>query len=127
MGLGSLLERIAKVRVKDCFQFNDVVYFIVSPGETGKALGKDNRNIKRIQDQLQKRVRIIEFRSNVEEFVKRVIYPLRPEKIKEVEKDVIIEDPSKKTKSLLIGRDGKNLQLINRAVKRFFDVEVKVE
>ncbi len=47
--------------------------------------------------------------------------------IKEEAGDVIIRDDNKKTKSLLIGREGRNLKLLNRAVRRFFSVnEVKV-
>jgi len=76
MGVSSIVERITGVLVKDSFKGDDVIYFVVAPGHLGKALGKNGVNIKKIQDTLDKKVRIIEFRSNLIEFVKNVIYPV---------------------------------------------------
>ena len=122
LGLGTIMERITRTRVKDCFKEEDTVYFVVGAGELGKAVGKGSSNIKRVQEELGKKIKVIEFRSNVADFVKNVIYPLKVEQIVEEEGVVKIKESSKKTKSLLIGRGGKNLKLINRAVKRFFNV-----
>jgi len=73
-------------------------------------------------------VRVIEFREHLADFIKNIIYPLTVQEIVEESGSgsVIIRDSNKKTKSLLIGRDGKNLAVINRMVKRFFNTEVKV-
>ena len=121
------MERLTNARVKDCFDINETIYFIVATGDMGKAVGKGGLIIKKIQQELGKRIRIIEYRDSVADFVRSVIYPLTVEEIVEKEGLIIIKDRSKKTKSLLIGRDGKNLNLINRAVQRFFKVkEVKV-
>jgi N utilization substance protein A len=129
LGLSSLLERISGVKVKDCFkdENNETLYYVVETGELGKAIGKGGMNIKRLQQELGKRIRIIEYRPNLADFVKNVIYPLQVTEIVEENGQVLIKDENKKTKSLLIGRNGKNLKIINRAVKRFFNVEeVKV-
>jgi len=126
--LSPLLERVTGVKVKDCFKGdNEIIYFIVDAGQLGKAIGRDAINIKRIQQELGKKVRIIEYRDNVIDFIKNVIYPFKVEEIIEENGEIIIKDKNRKTKSLLIGRDSKNLKLINRAVKRFFNIkEVKV-
>ena len=60
LGLSTILERIARVKVKDCFKWddNDTVYFIVEFGHLGKAVGKNAVNVKRIQQELNKKVRI---------------------------------------------------------------------
>ncbi|MDP3990459.1 MAG: NusA-like transcription termination signal-binding factor [archaeon] len=127
LGLSSLLERIAHVQVKDCFQDEDTVYYIVETGQVGKAIGKKAENIHRIQEDLGKRVKVIEFKERVEDFVKSIAYPLEIEEVVLNDEGFVeIRDSRKKAKSLLIGRGGKNLQLINRAVRRFFNVEVKV-
>jgi NusA-like KH domain protein len=129
LGLSTILERIARVKVKDCFKWddNDTVYFIVEFGHLGKAVGKNAVNVKRIQQELNKKVRIIEYNPDVIRFVKNVIYPFKVETVIEEDGEIVIKDQSRKTKSLLIGRDSKNLKLINRAVKRFFSIkEVKV-
>ncbi len=128
-GLSNLLERIARVRVKDCFkggEDEDTIYYVVSPGELGKAIGKGAANIKQLQNELNKKIKIIEFRDNVVDFVRNVIYPLTVEEIVEENGVLFIKDSNKKTKGLLIGRGGRNLKLINRAVQRFFNLEVKI-
>ncbi|MEK6901527.1 MAG: NusA-like transcription termination signal-binding factor, partial [Nanoarchaeota archaeon] len=105
----------------------DMVYFVVATGELGKAVGKGGVVIKRVQEQLGKRVRVIEYNENPVDFVKNVIYPLTAHEITEEESKIVIRDSSIKTKSLLIGRNAQNLQFINKAVHRFFSKEVKVE
>ncbi len=126
-GWSSLMERISGAAVKDCFQDEDTIYFIVAPGDVGKAIGKSGMNIRRVQDELHKKIRVVEFRERVDEFIKNLIYPLAVERIVEEQDAFILQDSSRKTKGLLIGRDGKNLKFINRAVQRFFGKEVKVE
>tara|TARA_Y100000310_G_scaffold146340_1_gene145648 strand:+ start:59 stop:484 length:426 start_codon:yes stop_codon:yes gene_type:complete len=129
-GYSSIVERMTGARVKDCFRddTDETIYFVVSFGHLGKALGKGGGNIKRIQERLGKRIKIIEYRNTVVGFVKNVIYPLKVESIEQKDGVIIIRDNNKKTKSLLIGRQGKNLKLLNRAVKRFFNItEVKID
>jgi transcription termination/antitermination protein NusA len=126
-GLSSVMERITHARVKDSFSEGDIVYFVVAPGELGKAVGKGGIMIKKVQEKLGKKIRVIEYRDDVIAFVRNVIYPIRVEEIVEQEGIVIIRDNSKVTKGKLIGRGGSNLVFINRAVKRFFGKEVKVE
>ncbi len=127
LGLSTIMERLSKARVKDCFSFEDTIYFVVATGEMGKAVGKKGSTIKRIQQELGKKIRVIEFRDNLNSFIRNVIYPVKVEEIIEEDGMVLIRDSNKKVRSLLIGREGKNLLLLNRAVKRFFNVsEVKV-
>ncbi len=127
MGYSSVMERITNVHVKDCFREEDIIYFVVATGDLGKAVGKGGIVVRNVQEQLGKRVRVIEFRENPVDFVRNVIYPLVPEEVVETEGGIVIRDRSTKTKSLLIGRNGKNLSFINKAVHRFFDKNVKVE
>ncbi len=125
-GISYVMENISGARVKDCFQDDDTVYFIVAPGEIGKAIGKGGMNIRRVEQELHKKVRVVEFRERMEDFMKNIIYPVSVQDIVEEEKAIILKDNSSKTKGLLIGRGGKNLKFINRAVQRFFGKEVKV-
>ena len=126
MRLSALIEKFTYTLVKDCFREGETIYLVVGPGELGKVVGKGGVTVKRIQQEIGKPVRVIEYRDNVVDFIKNVIYPLAVQEIVVEEKAVILKDRSKKTKSLLIGRDGRNLQVINRAVGRFFDKEVRI-
>lgn len=127
MGLSSLMEKITGAKVKDCFKDEEgTVYFVVAKEDFGKAIGRGGSNIKRAQQELGKRVRVIEYAENAVDFVRNIIFPLRVQDIAEEEGLILIKESNKKAKSLLIGRQGRNLKLINRAVKRFFNYEVKV-
>ncbi|HLD00317.1 MAG TPA: NusA-like transcription termination signal-binding factor [Candidatus Nanoarchaeia archaeon] len=127
LGLSSIMERLTRARVKDCFKDEDTIYFVVAEGEMGKALGKGGVNIKRVQNELGRRIKVIEYADNLVDFVRNIILPLKVAEIIDQNGTVIIRDDKKKTKSLLIGRGRKNLTLIKRAVSRFFNVEVVVE
>ncbi len=127
MGLCSLMERITRAKVKDCFKDEEgTVYFVVGKGEFGKAVGKAGSSIKNVQQELGRKVKVIEYSDSVTEFIRNIIYPLTAAEIVEDNGLISIKEPYKKAKSLLIGRGGKNIKLINRAVKRFFNYEVKV-
>ncbi len=127
LGLSALMERITGTHVKDCFKDEDTIFFVVGLGELGKAVGKGGVTVKRVSEELGKKIRVIEYRENAVEFMRNIIYPLTVEEIQDTGETLILKDKSKKTKSLLIGRGGKNLNLINRAVKRFFNKEIKIE
>ncbi len=125
-GLSSLFERMTGAKVVDCFQDAEVICFVVAEGEMGKALGKNASNLHRVQQEFGKRVKLIEYSKDLIDYVQNVIYPLKVEEIIPGEGIITLKDTNKKTKGLLIGRDGKTLQLTKRAVKRFFNVDVVV-
>lgn len=126
-GLSSVMERLTGARVKDCFTDMDIVYFIVAKGDMGKAIGKKGIMIKKVQAALGKKIRVIPFTEELAGFVRNVVSPIQVEEVTLKEDVVFLKDSNKKTKSLLIGRDGRNLVFLTRAVKRFFPVkEVKV-
>ena len=128
LGLSSIFSRITRANVKDCFKEGEVLYFVVSTGELGKAIGKGGVMIKKVQDKFGKKVRVIEYRNDVVSFVRNVIYPVQVQEIVDEEGVIFIRDEDRRKKGLLIGRSGSNLAFINKVVKRFFGVkEVKVE
>ncbi|MBS3124320.1 NusA-like transcription termination signal-binding factor [Candidatus Woesearchaeota archaeon] len=129
VGISVLVERLSGVPVRDCFQADEeLIYVIIEPGSIGRAIGKGGMNIRRMQQELHKKIKFVEYRENPLEFVQNIISPINAGEIVEEENFIVIKEKNRMTKSLLIGREGKNLILINRAVKRFFPgKEVKVE
>jgi transcription termination/antitermination protein NusA len=127
LGLTVLIERLTGVKVKDCF-VADQLYVIVPPGYLGRTVGKGGVIIKKVQEQVKKKVKVVEYNESLSGFLKNFIYPLKVEEIVEDDGKVFLRDSSRRTKSTLIGRGGSNLQIIQRAVNRFFPGrEVKVE
>ena len=126
-GISNIIERATGARVKDCFLGEEEIYVIVARSEMGKILGKSGENIKKLQIKFEKKFKVVEFNDDVQLFVANFIQPLKVEEITQDENAVIIRDANRKTKSLLIGRGGKNLNMLKRSVTRFFSVDVRVE
>lgn len=123
----NLFEKITHAKLKDCFVEQDTLYFVVQPSELGKALGKGAMNVKKIQDALNRKIKIVEFNSDVLVFVRNMLYPLRVQNV-EQQHDVLIITPSDgRTRGYIIGPQGTSLRLLEKNVQRFFPLrEIKV-
>ena len=115
-----VLENLSGARVKDCFQSEELIYFIVAKGDLGKAIGKNGDVVRSLKYKVNKNIKIIEFDEEEILFVKNIIDPLKIENIQKEGNTVFIRESNKKTKSLLIGRGGRKLQMLNRALQMVF-------
>jgi transcription termination/antitermination protein NusA len=122
----NIFSHMTHASLKDCFEYDELLYFIVLPGQVGKAVGKEGTNVKRLQQKLNRRIKIVEFSDSAIKFVKNLIYPLRVE-ISEDNGTVYIRSDDRQTKARIIGRDAKHLNMVSSVVKRYFSVDIKVE
>lgn len=122
----SIFESLTNTKLKDCIM-DDKLIFIVEEGYMGKAIGKRGSNVRKIESLLKKKIRIIEFNSSVAQFIRNIIYPNQVKDITENGGIITITGQDTKTKSMVIGRDKKNLINLTNIVKRYFDTaEIKV-
>jgi NusA-like KH domain protein len=119
----NLFEQVTHARVKEAFYMKDVLTFLVFEGDKFKALGKELSNLHKMEKMLQKKVKIVEFNSDIIKFITNLIYPYRVETITLNDKIVTITDSDTKTKGLLIGAKAQNLRMYESVVKKYFDVE----
>jgi transcription termination/antitermination protein NusA len=126
--LMSLFEKITRTSLKDSFiDDNGLLTFIVKEGQLGKAVGKKAVNVRKLENMLNRKIKILEFNSNIINFIKNLIYPLKAKGIKQEGEEIIIEGPDTKTKGLLIGKNAKNLRNTEEVVKKYFDIkEIKI-
>ena len=103
--------------------------FIVEPGNIRKALGPDAKNAKMLEQKLGKRIKIVEYSSDICVFVKNMVKPNNVDKV-EVNEDKIVTISSNdtNTKGLIIGRNAANLRNLENNIKRHFPdlKEIKV-
>ncbi len=118
----SLFETLTRAKVKDCI-YSEQLIFVVKPGEIAKAIGKKAVNIKKIENILKRKIKIVEFNDDVVIFVKNLIAPLKAEKITKEDNVITISDVNNQTKAKLIGRESKNLKEYKKIVSRYFDIE----
>jgi NusA-like KH domain protein len=119
----NMFEQVTHARVKEAFYMKDVLTFIVFEGDKFKALGKNLSNLHRIEQMLSKKVKIVEFDSDIIKFITNLIYPYRVESIVKNDKIITITDPDTKTKGLLIGAKAQNLRMYEGVVKKYFEIE----
>jgi len=127
MGYINLFENLTRARVKDCYQGNEALIFIVHEGEAGKAIGKGGENVKRLNRLLKKRVKVVEFVNDPLKFVSNLIFPIKAEISFEDEKIVVIQGQGARFKQAVLGPERKNLKEIQIIVSNYFDVEIKVK
>jgi transcription termination/antitermination protein NusA len=123
----SIFANITKVNAKDCIDSNNKRIFIVDEGMAGKSIGKQGSNIKRLEEILKKRIKIVEYNKEPTKFIQNLVYPC---KIKEIvsNDDVYTMTPiDNYTRGLLIGRNAINLRENEEIIKRYFKIkELKV-
>lgn len=123
----SSFEKITRSKLKDFFETDDTLIFVVQPMQLQRALGPKGKNAKMLRQKFNKRIKIVEYNPDKIQFIKNMIYPLKAKSIAEEDGTVIIEGPDRETKALLIGRNASNLRALETAVRRYFDVkEIKV-
>lgn len=123
-----LFEKITRAKLKDIVMQDDKYIFIVEEGEYTKALGKDLKNLKKLNTMLGSKIKIVEFKKDVQNFIKNLIYPLKPDSIEIMDDIAAIKSQDTKTKGLLIGSRAKNLRFYESVVQNYFKEikEIKV-
>lgn len=132
----SLFQKLTKSKVKDCFEDNfKLLTFCVMEGELHKAIGKNGAKIQKLEKMFKRKLRVIEYNSNIKNFIKNICYPNKVIAIDysevdlwdEKKKIVRIEPENVKSRGYIIGKDGINLRNMEFIAKRYFDVdEIKV-
>ncbi len=125
----NLFEDITGVKVMDAITTDDRAYFVVEEGKVGLAIGKGGKTIKKVQNNLNKKVKVYEHSDSLKKFVENVV----PVKVKSVKLDRSGESKIVRIRvdrsdwSQAVGKDGRNVEITKRFLKREFDIDdVKV-
>jgi N utilization substance protein A len=121
--LMTLFENITGAPVKDCIIDNNFVYFVVEEGKIGIAIGKNGSSVRRAEKKIGRTIKIFEFSNDLVQFVKHLIPQAVEIKIKnEYDKTIVEIKVEKKDRALVIGRDGKNLNLLKQLLRRTHNI-----
>lgn len=124
----ALFEKVTKAHVKDVVDYKEKMTFIVGKGQLWKAIGKDKANLLKLEQLLQRKVKIVEYNDDKIQFIINLIHPLKVVNIEENDEGIItIKGPDTKTKGLMIGARAQNLRATENIVRMYFDCkEIKV-
>jgi len=119
----NLFETVSQVNVKDCIIMDDRIYFLIEEGEL-KKIRENGQLIKNLEKMLNKKILIFEYSRDLLIFLKNSIRGIREIKIRN-EKDGKIAEISvdNSVKSLVIGKDGKNIKALRQILKRNYNID----
>ena len=127
MKLMQYFESVTGSKLKDCFIEGEGILTFVVSRNFGLAIGKNGATFKKVQDTLKRRIRIVEFSENAEEFVKNFLRPLEVKEVNLSEDKSVTINALPKSRGYVIGKAGSNLKSLQKVLRRYFDVnEVKV-
>ncbi len=121
-----IFSNVTNARLKDAFQFNDTVYFIVEEGDIGKAIGIKGIFAKTIKNKINKPIKIIEFSKDPIKFIKNFLLPLKVDDIVMQDNTIVVIVLDKFIKAKVLGKRKQNLELMKHLVKRYFGKEYDV-
>ena len=116
----NLFESFTGVSVKDCLIQEKTIYIVVEEGKINLAIGKNGTLVKELERILKKNIKIFEYKAELKDFVKSLIPQAKSVEIK----DKVIEVKVDKTdRPIVIGRDSKNLKIVEELLKRNSKIE----
>jgi NusA-like KH domain protein len=125
----NLLDRTSHVKTRRCFVHNNTIFFAVSHIDLSKAIGPGAVNVRKIQEQLGKRVRIIaepKDDSDVKRFIEDIVSPVRIKSIEAKDGVMTLTSGNTQNKAILIGRNKRRYEELKRIVKEFFEFDLKI-
>ncbi len=122
----NLIERIARVKIKELKEREDKLIIILEQGELITIIKQKGKSIKLLENMLHKKIKIVEFNKDPLKFVKSYIYPIKALNIILNNNIIEISVEDRKSKGLLIGRESKNLLELNSLIKNYYSLNVKI-
>lgn len=117
----SLIENLTGATVKDYLPEEGMI--IVGHGQMGRVIGKQGSNLKRIEQALRKKFKLVEYSDDPSQFFANLIEPARAESITVEGESLQVKTRDPKTKGKIYGRDRSNLRLLKEIMQRHFPVK----
>jgi len=127
----NMANKVTKADILDCISTEDKIIFIVKKGQLGVAIGIKAKNLEKLRNIFKKTIKFVEYDSDKQKFI---INLFKPYKINNVtlegdeNSSVAKVEVNVGDKSKIIGKDGRNIELIRNLAKRHHaikDVQIK--
>ncbi|MDD1716648.1 MAG: NusA-like transcription termination signal-binding factor [Methanoregulaceae archaeon] len=123
MRLISQFERLTGAGSKDCVidDRNERVIFVINPGEMGLAIGKKGASIKKASEVIGKKIEVVEYNPNPEQFLRNCFLPAQVTGIEfeTVDGEQIAHvEVREEDRGIAIGKEGKNIFKAKKLAQR---------
>jgi len=122
----NMASSIIEIDILDCMVVEDRIVFIVQNGQLGAAIGIKARNLDRLRRLFKKNIKFVEFDSNKERFILNLCKPYKVNNIVfEGSGDSVVAriEVERSDKSKIIGKDGKNIDIIRKLANRHHSIK----
>lgn len=127
----NLASKYSRAIIKDCLVEDDRIIFVVDKGQLGIAIGNKAKNIERLRILFKKSVKFVEFDEDKIKFIQNLCKPYEVNNITVEGNDnenVVKIEVNPRDKSKLIGKSGRNINMIRKLAQRHHpikDVQIK--
>jgi NusA-like KH domain protein len=124
----NLFSKMTRVDTRYCFMYNDTIIFAVPKNLVSKAIGENGRNVKKLNEVLRKKIKIIPTPQGIhhtKDFIQAVISP-NSFKDLEIKENEIIINAGSQNKAALIGRNKRRFLELQLIIKDFFKKDLKI-
>lgn len=122
-----LFETETDATVRDCIvdDEHDRLIILVKTGEMGKAIGSGGEQVRHIQDQIGRSVKLVEDADRPEDLVANALAPaaVYDVTINENDDTIAYVEVAAEDRGAAIGADGKNIDAARELAKRHFDID----
>ena len=133
MHLISQFESLTGAGSRDCVidDRNERIIYVINPGEMGLAIGKKGASIKKASDVMGKRIEVVEYSDDPEQFIKNCFLPAQVVSVEFEESEegpVAHVEVREEDRGIAIGKEGKNIFKAKRLSQRQHDIaDVQLE
>jgi NusA-like KH domain protein len=120
----NLFEKVTRVRTKNCFFYNNAVFFVVPYSFISRAIGENGSNVRKISEIIGKKVKIVrlpEDERDLREFVSAIVQPVQFKEVNRENGELIIV--AGRNKAALIGRGKVRLEEMKSIVDQYFGIK----
>ncbi|MFA5269894.1 MAG: NusA-like transcription termination signal-binding factor, partial [Methanoregula sp.] len=112
---------------RDCVvdERNNRLIFVVNPGDMGLAIGKKGVSIKKASEAMGKKIEVVEYNSNPEQFIKNCFLPAQVTSLTfdgEPGAQMVQVEVKDEDRGIAIGKDGKNIFKAKKLAQRQHDI-----
>jgi len=122
----NLFEKLTGAKARDMVTAENVVCFLVSKEDMGLAIGKKGASIEKVRATLNKKIYVIEYAEDVQQFVRNIFHPADIQEVRlsssSKGKNVVIKIPRRERKNV-IGVGGERIKLARKLIERYFNLK----
>jgi len=125
----NLFSQITRIQTRFCVTYNGTIIFCVPREFVARAIGEQGRNIKRLSEILQKKVRIIQGPRGIQDirgFIGVIVKPVTFKNVEVTNDEIILTAGNTQNKASLIGRDKRRFLEMQSIIKNFFGMEYRI-